>query len=71
MKNGAHQISCVGHQSILMRIRPPNPSSVFGVILSKLFASTQQRSDASKSMGSKFISECVCTQLLERCGFHF
>jgi len=71
MKNGAHQISCVGHQSILMRIRPPNPSSVFGVILSKLFASTQQRSDASKSMGSKFIFECVCTQLLEICGFHF
>ena len=71
MKNGPHQISYVGHQGILMRIRPTKPSSVLGVILSILFAGTQQCLDASKSMGSKFIFECVCTQLPKICRFHF
>jgi len=54
-----------------MRIRPTKPSSVLGGILSKLFTGTQQCLDASKSMGSKFIFECVCTQLPQICGFHF
>ena len=65
MKNGIHQISCVGYQSIIIRKRPTKPSSVLGDILSILFAGTQQRLDASKSMGSKFLFECVCTQLPE------